>query len=315
MQPSSPGETKAQTDFDRSLLKAIQEASPDGILVVDARGHIVSYNRRFLETWRIDPEYLHLQKDADGTLTERALMGQALSQLRDPEVFLARVQELYASPDEEDYTEVALVDGRVVERHSVGLRGEDGLYLGRVWFFRDITPRKQLEAALRQSASFDPLTGQMNRRHFMDSAEEEFVRARRFAQPLALVMLDIDHFKPVNDQFGHAAGDFVLEVVCQRWSGILRSVDLLGRIGGEEFAALLPQSRAREAEAVARRLCEAVSEQPFEFEALSIRCTVSAGVAVLAADDRRVQDMMRRADDALYRAKAAGRNAVMGEKI
>src|SRR5690606_4735075 len=227
---------KRSDEFDRSLLRAIQEASPDGILVVDERGAIVSYNRRFIETWQIPASCIHAHSGEDGSIPEDRLMHAALEQLKYPEAFIQRVQELYANPHERDYCELDLKDGRVLERHSVGLHNDSGQYVGRVWFFRDISERKRDEAALRKLAWRDPLTGELNRGHFLVRATEERERAQRYQNPLGLLMLDLDNFKRINDQHGHAAGDEVLETVCKRWRGILRNVDLLGRIGGEEFA-------------------------------------------------------------------------------
>lgn len=137
-------------EFDRALLRAIHEASPLGILVVNEKGVIVSFNSLFVEIWKIDTVYLETALDEDGTVPEDRLMHAALAQLEDPVAFIARVQELYEAPMEPDHCELALKDGRTLERHSVGLHSEAGRYLGRVWFFRDITRRKQQEAALRE---------------------------------------------------------------------------------------------------------------------------------------------------------------------
>src|SRR5690554_1716971 len=126
-------------EFDRSLLRAIHEASPLGILVVNEKGVIVSFNSQFVETWKIDTIFLESAIDEDRTLPEDRLMHAALSQLEDPGAFIQRVEELYESPMEKDHCELALKGGRTLERHSVGLHSETGRYLGRVWFFRDIT--------------------------------------------------------------------------------------------------------------------------------------------------------------------------------
>ncbi|MBG0776283.1 MAG: diguanylate cyclase [Desulfovibrionaceae bacterium] len=175
---------------------------------------------------------------------------------------------------------------------------------------RDITERKETERRLKEMAATDGLTGLFNRRHFLEVADAELKRARRFGNPLALLMFDVDHFKRVNDTLGHAAGDAVLRrmaVVCTR---VLRTVDVVGRIGGEEFAALLPETGADAAREVAERLRGAVEAEEVEHGATVVRCTVSVGVAALVADAD-VDALLKRADTALYRAKESGRNRVV----
>lgn len=295
-------------EFDRALLRAIQEASPDGILVVDDNGLVVSYNQRFIETWGLSIEYLRENSTDDGYIDEHKLMHAALEKLKDPQAFIQRVHELYARPFEYDNCEIELNDGRFLERHSIGLHDASQHYFGRVWFFRDITERKRGEAALRDLAWRDPLTRELNRGHFMERANEELRSAQAQEVPVGLVMLDLDNFKEINDQYGHAAGDTVLQTVCKRWRSVLRSVDLLGRIGGEEFAILLPDSDEQVTLAVAERLRASIASQPICSADLNIQCTVSGGIAMATVHDKSIQSMLIRADNALYRAKHNGRN-------
>lgn len=305
---------QSSAEFDRSLLRTIQEASPDGILVVDGDGVIVSYNQRFIETWQIPTDYLDANLDENGTIPEEKLMNAALAQLKDPEAFVRRVQELYERPHEEDHTELELRNGTVLERHSMGLHADDGHYFGRVWFFRDITERKQGEKVLRDMAWYDPLTKELNRGHFLERANEEIERAQRSHTPIGLLMLDLDHFKEVNDQYGHAAGDKVLEVACKRWRAALRSIDLLGRLGGEEFAILLPDSDWKTTQSVAERLRSVVADQPVCSGGVEIECTLSGGVVLVRPEEQNIHDALSRADGALYRAKANGRNRMEPER-
>ena len=305
------GTYKNSIEFDRSLLRTIQEASPDGILVVDGNGMVVSYNQRFVETWKLNTAHLAENSRADGSIPEDQLMYAAIALLKDPEAFLQRVAELYAQPKESDHCEVELKDGRTLERHSVGLHDDQGLYFGRVWFFRDITEHKRGEAALRELARHDSLTGEFNRRHFLVRANEEHERARRHQSPLGILMLDLDSFKEINDQYGHAAGDAVLQIVCTRWRSVLRNVDLLGRIGGEEFAILLPDSDFLATRIVAERLRSVIADERVEWMGHDIFCTVSGGITMVGAEDKNIEDALRRADDALYRAKHNGRNRIV----
>lgn len=295
--------------FDRSLLRAIQEASPDGILVVDGQGRVASFNRRFLEIWRISGEQMASSSARKGGAErDSGILPEAAEKVADSEGFIRRIRELYANPQLSDHCEIELKDQRTLERHSVGLRDDSGEYLGRVWFFRDITARKSDEAALRHLAMHDSLTGVMNRNQFFERAGEELRRAQRYRKPLAMLMLDLDHFKRINDVHGHGAGDAVLTTTCQLWMSELRSVDLLARIGGEEFALLMPDSPLSAAQVAAERLRALTSAAVVTFQDREIRFTVSGGIAMVDPDDSTIEAALHRADLALYRAKKAGRN-------
>ncbi len=166
--------------------------------------------------------------------------------------------------------------------------------------------------ALRQLATRDQLTGLLNRREFDRIMAEEAERCRRFGQPLALVMVDIDHFKAVNDTHGHQAGDAVLREIAKTLTGQLRTVDRVARIGGEEFALVLMQTGRSAATEVAQRVVEAVAASPVVIESgASLRLTISAGVAVLPDDVSWLELLIGAADRSLFAAKRGGRNRVM----
>ncbi len=176
---------------------------------------------------------------------------------------------------------------------------------------RDITDRKRLEQALMREATTDPLTGIRNRRQFFAEAEREMGRAVRYGRPLAVLMLDLDRFKRVNDRYGHHAGDAVLLGCVQACQQSLRDTDILGRLGGEEFAVVLLETDLDDALAAAERLRRAVAEMAVPFGGQDLRCTVSIGLALHGPGDTAFDDILRRADGALYAAKEAGRNRVM----
>ena len=166
-----------------------------------------------------------------------------------------------------------------------------------------------LEEELKRQARIDYLTGVANRGHFMDQAEQELARAVRYSNDLSIFMMDIDHFKQVNDRYGHKIGDSVLKKLAQVCLNTLRTVDILGRIGGEEFAILLPETNMAEALEVAERLRQEIasSRLPLE-EGLPVQFTVSIGVSSLATSDDNIDVLLNAADKALYKAKEAGRN-------
>ncbi len=297
-------------EFDRSLLRSIQEASPDGILVVDGDARVVSYNQQFLKIWGIPAERLVARDAQEGPVHDTPVLLKAAQWVKDPEGFISRVRELYANRSARDQCEFELKDGRILERHSVGMFNESGKYLGRVWFFRDITMRKRDEAVLRHLASHDALTGILNRGGFFEVARKEMQRARRHQHPLSVLMLDLDHFKQINDALGHATGDCVLSAVCRLWQGSLRGMDHLGRLGGEEFAVMMPDSLLAAAEVVAERLRAATEAGVIVCEGKEISCSVSGGLAMLDSEDENIDSALLRADRALYRAKAGGRNRI-----
>jgi diguanylate cyclase (GGDEF)-like protein len=167
-------------------------------------------------------------------------------------------------------------------------------------------------ADLEKLAMIDVLTGVANRRHFEARAAVEIAEARRSGHALGAVAIDLDHFKRINDRHGHAAGDAVLQQFVAAVTLHLRPIDLFARVGGEEFAILLPGSDRENTLAAAERAREAVAAAPIEVGGCAMRVTASFGVAVLADDDDDIGSVMSRADRALYRAKSAGRNRALG---
>ncbi|KQP46149.1 7TM diverse intracellular signaling domain-containing protein [Pseudorhodoferax sp. Leaf274] len=161
-----------------------------------------------------------------------------------------------------------------------------------------------------QLARLDVLTGVANRRSFQEVAEREFLRARRYSHALAVLVFDIDLFKQVNDTHGHAAGDMVICAVAGIVRGAVREVDFVARIGGEEFAVLLPEVQLADAQRTAERLRELVADWRGAFDGRVLRCTASFGVSIVEQDDPGFDTVLQRADQAMYAAKQAGRDQV-----
>lgn len=191
------------------------------------------------------------------------------------------------------------------------VKDDNGDYLMCRATVYDITERRVLQQELERQARTDSLTGISNRRYFMQRAEQELARSRRFGHTLSTLMLDIDFFKAVNDSHGHAVGDLVLIQLAKIACNEIRDVDVLGRIGGEEFAALLPETDTQMAAQVAERLRQEIEAASVPIEqGPAIRFTVSIGVATLCDDDAGIDALLKRADQALYEAKQSGRNRV-----
>lgn len=170
---------------------------------------------------------------------------------------------------------------------------------------------KQFRQELVMKATTDELTSTMNRRSLMDSIKQHFKAARSCAVPLTLVMIDIDHFKKVNDTYGHDVGDEVLVGVCRAIEKAVRPGDLLGRYGGEEFMLVMKGATLKEARQVAEACRDIVQETPmYSRDGHRVRCTISLGVAACTMDIASHEELIKRADKALYQAKKQGRNTV-----
>jgi diguanylate cyclase (GGDEF)-like protein len=176
--------------------------------------------------------------------------------------------------------------------------------------FHDITEQKRREERLYQRATRDPLTGLFNRGHFTEMATIEIDRARRFAEPLSLAMVDIDYFKKINDTYGHEAGDKAIICLATTCARFIRKIDFIGRIGGEEFAILLPRANKEPAIEIMQRLRIKLAEQRVPALDKNINFTVSMGIATLRPTTKDLAELLRNADAALYKAKREGRNRV-----
>ncbi len=285
--------------FANTLLTTQMETSPDGILVVDTNDKIISYNRRFADLWNIPLAVLQAKDDAP-------VLDAVKSAMLDPDAFAARVEYLYRHPEDGSYDELETRDGRFIDRHTGVLRTPAGEYLGRVWFFRDITERKRAEAQILRAARSDQLTGLANRAVFMESVQHAIALAGRGGKRFAVLYLDLDQFKDVNDTLGHAAGDELLRAVAERLRTGTRVTDVVARFGGDEFAVMADIGDANDAAFLADKLID-VLNQPFLVQGNDVRGAVSIGISLFAPEDLDAEAILSRADLALYRAKSEGR--------
>ena len=184
----------------------------------------------------------------------------------------------------------------------------DGTRVGAEVLFQDISERQRMERELFRLATTDVLTGILNRRRFLELGEAEQMRVARYGTDSALLMLDLDHFKNVNDRYGHSVGDEVLRSFAREVTGLLRTVDVFGRLGGEEFAVLLPETDTEGAVVFAERLRNAVAAMQVPVENGAVGITVSIGIAKVCAGGASLDQVLVAADRALYRAKESGRN-------
>jgi len=281
-----------------SLLSATLDATSDGILVVDREGAITTVNRKFMELWRLPDELIAARDDA-------AAMAFVLDQLSNPEVFVKKVAELYAHPEAESHDVLDFVDGRVFERYSQP-QYVDGEIVGRVWSFRDSTERVRLQEQLAHQALHDSLTGLANQKLFLDRVHYALTRLERRRGRLAVLFLDLDGFKTVNDSLGHSAGDRLLIGVAERLKEVVRASDTPARLGGDEFAVLLEDLESDEQFVeIAERLLS-LFEQPFTIDGTEVRASASIGIA-RSTPGLTGDQLLRNADLAMYTAKREGK--------
>ena len=287
--------------LEQRRLAALLEHFPAGVLLEDVLGVVQMVNPQF-------GALLDLEMPAE------ALMGQEHETLAallgpDNDVWL-RLADPERRGDQRRVVEVETAGGRMLEVAWVPIE-QDGALRGQFWILADVSVRNRRERVLAEQAATDPLTGLLNRRSFLLSLEDAVRSALAEApvgRPGALLILDIDHFKAVNDRYGHPVGDRVIQAVAGILRDGLRSGDVCGRWGGEEFVALLRRCTRDDAQALAERLRQAVEAVVVETDQGAVRVTASIGCAML--DLGLVDTVIAQADAALYAAKHGGRNRV-----
>jgi diguanylate cyclase (GGDEF)-like protein len=292
---------KERNDRSLSLHEATIESTTDGILAVDADGVWEAFNRKFIEMWRIPDEIVRARDDD-------AAIEFVLEQLEDPPAFVSGIRDLYRTPDSESFDELYFKDGRVFERYSQPQR-VDGRSVGRVWSFRDVSRRKLAEARLQHLADHDALTDLLNRRRFEQELQREVAQSGRYGRGGALLLLDLDNLKQVNDTHGHHWGDELIRSAARLLGSRIRSSDTLARLGGDEFAVLLPEADELRARKLAEEVLEIFRCHSIQADDGVLEIRTSIGVVELDALRASGQEApLWAADSALYRAKHEGRN-------
>ena len=287
-----------ERDAALSHLQATLEATHEGILVLDALGSVRACNRRLAEIWGM-PLAMFEQRD------EQALVGWMCSNVVDGAALRRRLDELQKAPLLISTERLELHSGQVVECCSRPL-WHRARPQGRVFSFRDLTDLVNKDQRLMQLATTDALTGLPNRRLMADHVADAAIHARRHGRSFALLVIDLDHFRHINDTLGHNTGDLVLIDVATRIQGCLRSEDRLSRIGGDQFAMLVDGADAAAAEAAARRVLTLVG-QPCKIEGLQFTLTCSIGVAMFPGHGGALEQLVSHAEGAMRQAKDGGR--------
>lgn len=283
-----------------AIMRSTLEATADGILVVNRQGKMIGYNQKFRKMWNI-PEEIMISRD-----DQRALE-YVLKQLSDPDTFIKKVMDLYANPASDVFDEFEFIDGRIFERYSIPQYIGKKI-VGRVFSFRDVTERKRMEAQLMHQATHDSLTGLPNRALLLDRIKQDIKRARRNRKQVAVIFLDLDRFKDVNDSLGHDIGDVLLKKVARRLERGIREYDTLARWGGDEFVMVVPDLK-EEADVmpIVRNVMQSLASA-FKIQAKKIQVTNSIGISFYPKDGELPNNLLKNADSAMYHAKAEGRN-------
>ncbi|GAB4395074.1 MAG: hypothetical protein Tsb0032_26100 [Kiloniellaceae bacterium] len=298
-------EKLAQSELEaRTRLIDAIEAAPDGFVYFDREDRLALCNQRYREFYPESADLLVPGAPFEEIIREGVARGQYPEAEGRESEWIGKRLETHRIPGAA--VEQHLADGRWIRVEE--RRTRDG---GTVGFRTDITELKQREFELEKLATTDSLTGALNRRSFLDASERELRRARRYDAPLSILLVDMDHFKRINDLHGHAAGDEVLRRLVKVMEQTLREHDLICRYGGEEFAILLPQTDNAAAEIAAERLCAGVEAMFVKAENGTIRPTVSIGGTQMEVHADSLESALSRADVGLYEAKAGGRNRVV----
>lgn len=297
--------------LDSDQMLAVLDALPDPVFVLDPNG-------RYLDLYGYaDPDYYHDGHDLVGKRVHEVMpfepaqwiLQQITRALREQR--LIKVEYPLAATQVKGLEQQPGPDGMLwFEGH---IQPFPGLIEGEkavIWVARNITARKELEAELLEASQTDPLTRVSNRRKLMETLEKQYAIFRRYHNPTSLIMLDIDHFKQLNDRFGHLAGDSILRNLCDSCRRILRENDLLARFGGEEFVIVLPNTRSPQALSTAERIRTEVPAAVALKNGQEKAFTLSLGVSEINLQDTHFEQVLKRVDTALYKAKNSGRNRV-----
>jgi diguanylate cyclase (GGDEF)-like protein/PAS domain S-box-containing protein len=289
--------------FKTALLEAQAEATIDGILAVDESDRIVLANKQFGLSFGIPDEMLRTQDNL-------IVLKHVTAQVEDPDAFVARIDYLNGHRDEKSRDELRFKDGKIFDRYSAPLVDLKGQYRGRIWYFRDITDHKIAEGRIQYLAYYDALTGLPNRILLKDRIKTALADARRQKYKLALLFLDLDRFKDINDSLGHPVGDLLLQALAERLKKWQREQDTVARLGGDEFLVMITHIQDESDAAVAaQRLMDVMSADfIIQDHQLSIDCSV--GISVFPDHGEDGETLIKHADSAMYYAKQNGHNTI-----
>ncbi|MDM4768002.1 bifunctional diguanylate cyclase/phosphodiesterase [Pelomonas sp. SE-A7] len=281
-------------------LRATLESTADGILVTDLAGRMRSFNQRFASLWGMPEDLLKERND-------EAVQAWMRRSVADSAVYQQRLVAIQEAPLLQSSDIIQLLDGRVLERVSLPQFHRERP-VGRVYSYRDLSEKIAARQRIEELSHTDMLTDLPNRRALGERLDHALAVARRDGSSFALLNVDLDRFKQINDTLGHSYGDRVIKEVAQRLKDCLREVDAVCRLSGDEYALLVHQADMRGAENAARRVQEAMS-RPFSFDTLNFTVTASTGIALFPGDGNSSEELLASAERAMHWVKESGRAA------
>lgn len=287
------------------VLRQAFENVNDGVLLLDANLNVQFANRILRQFWGITEADIATKPAFPQFLRETIERSAYTPPPGQIEAVVAQ-RVAFIRSDMPQVADFQLANGNTIRSRCTPLPGG-----GRMVTYHDVTDLVRHAKELEGLATIDSLTGIFNRRHFLAVAENAWSRLQRYQRPISLMVVDIDHFKRINDQYGHEAGDKALQQLAGLCAAEKRSADVLARLGGEEFVILLPETGVEEAAVLAERLRRRIAETAFNVSGKGVSLTVSIGVAEATLGMSGVATLMRAADNALYQAKADERNKVV----
>lgn len=288
---------------ERSRLEALLNVMKVGVVFVDATRRILYCNRPFREMWGFG---------ANETLTgtrDSVVVDRSAALRSDDAAYRRHLEEVLRKGESSAHFEIPLRDGRVIAETSALITGaQEGRYIGRVWIHEDITEQKRTAEKLVQLAERDPLTNLFNRRRFHEELDRVIADAARRGACAGLLAIDLDGFKPINDELGHQSGDVVLVTLARDVGAVIRRNEMFFRIGGDEFAILVPDTDEEQMIGLARRVSATIAGLRFDFPQRDVSLTASLGIAIYPLHAMNGEEIVARADHAMYQAKLAGKN-------
>ena len=289
-------------EADRYRLDALLDVMSTGVLFLDAERRVICCNRAYRTLWQLPDEALAVGEAA-------AAVTQLTAALRaDDAAYRQHLREAVRSGGASAPYDILLANGTILCETSRPVLGPAGETLGRVWLFEDVTEQRTSRQKLVELAERDPLTNLYNRRRFQSELDRMLAEASRRGSQIGLVMFDLDAFKPVNDRYGHKAGDEVLVALAAAVSGTVRRNEQLFRIGGDEFAMLVPEAQELELSGLARRILGRIDELEFSFDGDTVHISVSLGIAIYPTHALVADALLQCADQPMYAVKAGGRH-------